>query len=420
MTTRTPARMIVLATLLASSLPLAGLGRGVEQQPCNPAEAPCIPLTLKIVFTSTRHAPTAQPIAVAEIYLMNPDGSNARRLTYEPSNGMPAMAPSGRGKVVFDSNRLRTAAEPVNTSDLFLMNADGSEQTFLTRGSSADWSPDSEDIVFHRSLSGTGLPVKSDPGAPTTDSVIFMANVKDLLENGSAPTQITTPEEGQIDDDASWSPDGKKIVFTRKDRDDPNPMMPGSAEIYVLNLETGKTEQLTDNLVEERSASWHPDSQHIVYSCRIGTRGGNALETCVMNVETRAETLLTDNAVADLGPHFSLDGLTILFQKPGAGGPQQIWMMDEWHEHDPSDIFPAESITSKTWGLLCGRNPPLDWRHCRSSLSSCSRTTPRCLCSVGRRRVAGAGREAPRTPRSSNFRLSAAMWRFMASTKRVM
>ena len=44
-------------------------------------------------------------------------------------------------KVVFDSNRLRASGEPVNTSDLFLMNHDGTELRFLTRGGSPTWSP---------------------------------------------------------------------------------------------------------------------------------------------------------------------------------------------------------------------------------------------------------------------------------------
>lgn len=48
------------------------------------------------------------------------------------------------------------------------MKHDGSDQTFLTRGSSVGWSPDSQRIAFHRSASGTGLPIKADPGAPTS------------------------------------------------------------------------------------------------------------------------------------------------------------------------------------------------------------------------------------------------------------
>ena len=88
------------------------------------------------------------------------------------------LSPDGK-KFVFDSNRLRDQTDPINTSDLFVMATDGTEQTHLIRGSSASWAPDSKHITFHRSASGTGLPIRTDPGAPTTDSDIFILNVDD-------------------------------------------------------------------------------------------------------------------------------------------------------------------------------------------------------------------------------------------------
>src|SRR5215470_2608601 len=113
-----------------------------------------------IAFTSTR-----DDLTTAEIYLMSPDGSNVRRLTENTSdNAFAALSPDGK-KIVFDSNRNRAEGEPLNTSDLFVMNTDGSEQMFLTRGSSATWSPDIKNIAFHASASGLGLPIKPDLGA---------------------------------------------------------------------------------------------------------------------------------------------------------------------------------------------------------------------------------------------------------------
>jgi Tol biopolymer transport system component len=99
---------------------------------------------------------------------MDGDGTNPRRV---PENnygdGFPSLSPDGT-RIVFDSNRLRAEADPFNTSDLFVMNVDGTAQTSLVRGSSGTWSPDSRQIAFHASASGTGQPINFLPGAATT------------------------------------------------------------------------------------------------------------------------------------------------------------------------------------------------------------------------------------------------------------
>src|SRR4029453_6321325 len=87
--------------------------------------------------------------AFGEIWLADFDGTaltNHRRVTdnYPIADySFNGASPDGKGTIVFNSNRLRDPnKEPLNTSDLFLMREDGSHQRFLTRGSSASWSPD--------------------------------------------------------------------------------------------------------------------------------------------------------------------------------------------------------------------------------------------------------------------------------------
>ncbi len=53
------------------------------------------PRVQKIPFTRTREDPTARVIDVAEIYLMNLDGTDAPRLTHIPANGLPALSQDG-------------------------------------------------------------------------------------------------------------------------------------------------------------------------------------------------------------------------------------------------------------------------------------------------------------------------------------
>jgi Tol biopolymer transport system component len=318
-----------IALLAASASPgmSVGLGRALgasdePTSPCNHGAPPGFQLVSTIAFASTRDDPTGNPLLAAEIYLVNEDGTDPRRLTNNAAgDAFAALRPDGK-VIVFDSNRGRAEDEPLNTSDLFVMNADGSEQTHLTRGGSATWSPDCKSIAFHGSASGTGTPIKSDPGAATTDSDIFVANVDDLLTGTAVPSNITNSET-LIDDDPDWSPGGQRIVYTAHPVTD-DPIRSNQAEIYVLSVDgTGTPTALTGNNEEERGPSWAPDGTRIVYACRIGG-GTSDFEICVMNADGSNVVQLTDNSVPELTPTFSPDGQRIVFHRP-VGGRFQLF-----------------------------------------------------------------------------------------------
>jgi Tol biopolymer transport system component len=287
-----------------------------------------------IVFASSRDNPAGGQL-VLEIYRMDGDGANPLRLTNNTNaDSMPALSPDGKGRIIFDSNRKRILGERVNVSDLFLMKDDGSPQTFLVRGSSATWSPDSRSIAFHRSKSGTGRTIRIDFGAPTSDSDIFVAKVCDLLA-GVPPTNITdSPGETDIDDDASWSPDGQKILWTAHDVND-DPLVIPSQDIYVMNADGSGRVNLTNNFpIEERAPAWSPDGTRIAYICRVGQPqapgGPPSFEICVMNADGSNVKRLTDNNVPEGTPTWSPDGTKILFSRfvgPPAGN-QQLHIMN--------------------------------------------------------------------------------------------
>ncbi len=319
------------ALLAAPASPGSSLGagdaRGASDEPTSPCDhgvPPGFRLESTIAFASTRDHPTGNPWLAAEIYLVTEVGTNPRRLTDNAAgDAFAALRPDGK-LIVFDSNRDRAEGEPLNTSDLFVMNADGSEQTHLTRGSSATWSPDCKNVAFHASAAGTGVPIKPDPGAATTDSDLFVANVDDLLAGTGVPRNVTNTET-LIDDDPDWSPDGQRIAYTAHPVTD-NPLQSNQAEIYVLGADGAATPtQLTSNNEEERGPSWSPDGTRLVYACRIG--GGTAdFEICVMSADGTDVVQLTDNAAPDLTPSFSPDGTQIAFHRPVAGRFQLFTM----------------------------------------------------------------------------------------------
>ena len=141
--------MVLVGVLMAAAF---AVGHGAASQTS-------FTLQPTIAFSSTRDNTSLTPVAQGlEIYLTELDGvTNLRRLTWnEHQDTFPGLSPDGK-KLTFDSNRLRVAGERVNTSDLWVMDADGADQTVLVkRAGSSSWSPDSKNLVFHGSAWGTG------------------------------------------------------------------------------------------------------------------------------------------------------------------------------------------------------------------------------------------------------------------------
>lgn len=104
----------------------------------------------------------------------------------------PQISPDGR-QVVYTRRWVNTREDRWTTA-LWLMDADGSRQRFLTEGSSPRWSPDGTRILFLAE------------GDQETNQVFVR-----WMDDGGATSQITRAEEAPRN--PTWAPDGHSIVF---------------------------------------------------------------------------------------------------------------------------------------------------------------------------------------------------------------
>jgi len=118
--------------------------------------------------------------------------------------------------------------------------------------SHSSWSPDCKKVAFHSEDAICVVPVAPETGRPTGPA-------KKLLDGG-------TYGRWSIWVYPSWSPDSEKIVFARRDKENPGK----SRGIWTLSVKDGVLTQITDT---GRDPIWSPDGKTIAYKTYKGVRG---------------------------------------------------------------------------------------------------------------------------------------------------
>jgi Tol biopolymer transport system component len=227
-----------------------------------------------------------------ELDVINADGSGVRRLAHGSGAG-PEWSPDGR-KLVFGKRPRRSGAacRPVGSchEEIYVINADGTGLRRLTRNTVVDSNP-----VWSpdgRRIAFTRLRDRQT------------ANIYVINADGSGQQRLTPNLRRRPWVGLAWSPDWKKIAFIASGGGR------GAADIFVMNADGSDLRNVTNTVTTSFDFAWSPDGRRIAYL--EGSPGGAPLY--VVNADGTGKQRLTRPLMVDLGlPSWSSDGRTLAF-----------------------------------------------------------------------------------------------------------
>jgi Tol biopolymer transport system component len=258
-----------------------------------------------------------------EIYVMHPDGTQLRRLTFDPGfDDSPAISPDGQRVAFLTARHDPQPRFPDLKYEIYVVDINGENLRRLTNTEAAEthpaWSPDSKKISFDADYDGDGY------------KEIYTINM-----DGSELQRVTqNPANDQF---ADWSPDGKQIAFS-SDRQ-------GNWDLFVMDADGGNQRALTDTPQWEVFPAWSPDGNQIAFTGLIPSSRNT--DVFIINADGKDLRQLTDRPGFDEDPCWSPDGTQIAYQVE-IGGNFEIYLMDAYGSnqhplspHAGDDLWPS-------------------------------------------------------------------------------
>jgi Tol biopolymer transport system component len=193
---------------------------------------------------------------------------------------------------------------------LYSIRPDGGGVTQLTQGpyddTEADVARDGR-IVFAR---GWG----TVPRGPYTQLYV--------RERNGAEHPVFSSRSATADYFPRWSPDGRRIAFTRANPGGEASPLPNNAAVYVVNANGTGLRALTP-ASGFGFATWSPDGRHIAFN---GPAAGGIFVLYTMDVQARRPVMHAIMRKDAYQPRWSPDGMWIAFTSTRDGGGWQVYI----------------------------------------------------------------------------------------------
>jgi TolB protein len=128
------------------------------------------------------------------------------------------------------------------------------------------------------------------------------------------------------DYDATWSPDGKSIVFTSERN--------GSADLFHVNADGSGLKALTQDPAYDDQAAFSPDGRKLVF---VSTREGGTANLWILDLASLRAQRLTTGTGGNYRPSWSPDGKWIAFSS-GRGKPMPF-SEGRWERLQLADLY---------------------------------------------------------------------------------
>lgn len=231
------------------------------------------PFLTKLVFSSDRDGGRNK-----ELYVMDYDGENQRRVTFHRSL---SIAPDW----AYDDDRIVYQSFVTNPPGLHWFSLLSTARTRIPvtteLNSAPSFSPDGKTVAYAGSIRG--------------NPEIFVVGV-----DGSNQRRLTNSPA--IDSSPRFSPNGREIAFTSNRQ--------GTPQIYLMDLEGANVRKLTLTGNWSDAPAFSPDGGRMAYSCR----NEGDFQICILDLATGRTVQISSGPGAHENPAWSPDGTLLAWE----------------------------------------------------------------------------------------------------------